>query len=316
MASGVVTVFGGSGFIGRHLVQRLAQAGWTVRVAVRRPRRANFLKPCGDIGQITPVAAALQDPASVAAAVAGADAVINLVGLLYEGGKQTFEACHYQGAKCVAEAAAAAGVGRFVQMSAIGADRDAEADYARSKAAGEAAVREAFPGAVIIRPSIVFGPEDAFFNRFAMMAQLSPVLPLIGGGKTLFQPVYVGDVADAMVKALADPTTAGKTYELGGPAVLSFKELLVMMLEQVRRKRLLIPVPFALAEMQGAFLQMLPVPPLTRDQVRLLRHDNIVTEGALTLADLGIAPTALELVIPTYLDRHRPHGRFSNRVTA
>ena len=314
MASRVVTVFGGSGFIGRHLVRRLARAGWILRVAVRRPRRANVLKTAGDVGQVTPVAAALQDQASVEAAVAGADAVVNLVGLLHEGGKQSFEGCHVEGARRAARAAAAAGARHFVQMSSIGADPAAEANYARTKGAGEAAVREVFPDAVIVRPSIVFGPEDGFFNRFAKMARRSPVLPLIGGGQTRFQPVYVGDVCEAIVRALELPEARGKTYELGGPAVRSFKALMVMMLTQIHRERLLLPLPFALAELQGAVLQVLPVPPLTRDQVRLLRHDNVVADDALTLSDLGITPTALEAVIPTYLDRHRPHGRFAGKA--
>lgn len=311
MAERVVTIFGGSGFIGRHVVPRLAKRDWLIRVAVRRPSRANFLKPLGDVAQVTPIRAVLQDEMSVADAVAGADAVINLVGILYERGAQSFTAVHVQGARTVAEAAAAAGVKSLVQISAIGADHQAEADYARSKGAGEAAVKTAFPGASIIRPSIVFGPEDGFFNRFAVMARLSPVLPLIGGGGTRFQPVYVGDVADAVVKCVEDPACRGETYELGGPAVYTFKELMELMLHEIRRRRLLVPLPFALARMQAALLELLPVPPLTRDQVALLRRDNVVSEGARTLADLGITPSAAELIIPTYLDRYRPGGRFN-----
>ncbi len=314
MTTPVATIFGGSGFIGRHLVGRLARQGWTIRVAVRRPSRARFLQPLGNVGQITPLRAPLQDEAAVREAVAGADAVINLVGLLYERGKQTFEAAHVEGAKRIAEASAAAGVRHMVQMSAIGADPAAEADYARSKAAGEAAVRAAFPGAVVVRPSIVFGPEDGFFNLFAMLARLSPVLPLVGGGKTRFQPVYVADVAEAMVRALGDPAAAGKTYELGGPQVYTFKELLELMLREIGRKRLLVPLPFWAASFEATFLELMPVPLLTRDQVRLLKRDNVVTEGALTLKDLGIEPTAVELILPTYLDRHRPHGRFSRTL--
>ena len=310
MAGRTVTIFGGSGFIGRYLVQRLAQRGWTVRVAVRHPRQALFLKPLGDVGQITPVPAALQDESSIAAAVAGADAVVNLVGLLYEKGRQTFEAVHLRGAERIAEAAAQAGARDMVQVSAIGASVTAEADYARSKGAGEAAVRRAFPSAVVVRPSIVFGPEDGFFNLFAAIARLSPMLPLIGGGHTLFQPVYVGDVADAIVTCLENHDCRGKTYELGGPEVYSFKALMVLLLRQIRRRRLLVPIPFAVADLQGAVLQLLPVPPLTRDQVRLLREDNVVSEGALGLADLGIDPTGVEVIVPTYLDRYRPGGRF------
>ncbi|MDH3472563.1 MAG: complex I NDUFA9 subunit family protein [Rhodospirillales bacterium] len=313
MATRVVTVFGGSGFIGRYVVERLARQGWLVRAAVRRPSRAQFLKPLGDVGQVVPLRAPLQDEAAVRDAVAGADAVINLVGLLFEKGRQSFEAVHFQGAKRVAEAAAAAGVRHFVQISAIGADIHAEAEYARSKGAAEQAVRKAFPDAVVVRPSIVFGPEDGFFNLFATLARLSWVLPLIGGGKTRFQPVYVGDVADAILRTLTDPDCAGKTYELGGPRVYTFKELLELLLVQIRRRRLLVPLPFWAAELEAAVLELLPVPLLTRDQVKLLKHDNVVGRGALTLADLGIAPTAVELIVPTYLDRYRPGGRFNRR---
>lgn len=316
MANRVVTVFGGSGFIGRYLVQRLAQDGWVIRVAVRHPGRAAFLKPLGDVGQITPLCATLQDEEAVAAAVDGADAVVNLVGLLYEKGTQSFGAVHFEGAERAARLAKAVGARRFVQMSSIGADPDAEADYARSKGAGEAAVRGAFPEATILRPSIVFGPEDGFFNRFAMIARLSPFLPLIGGGHTRFQPVYVVDVAEAANRALNDAACAGQTYELGGPTVYTFKQLMQLLLQQIGRRRLLLPIPFEIAELQGAVLERLPVPPLTRDQVRLLRHDNVVSPEALTLADLGITPTAPEVILPTYLDRYRRGGRYSTQALA
>ena len=265
----------------------------------------------GDVGQITAIRAVLQDEESVARAVEGADAVVNLVGLLYEKGRQTFDAVHLRGAEAVARAAADAGVQSLVHMSAIGADPQAEADYARTKGMAEAAVRAVFPDSAIVRPSIVIGPEDGFFNRFAAMARLSPALPLVGGGATKFQPVYVGDVADAMVVCLGRPACRGKTYELGGPQVYSFKELMELLLHEIRRKRLLVPLPFALADLQGAVLQLLPVPPLTRDQVRMLRDDNVVTPEALTLADLGLEATAIEVVIPTYLDRYRRGGRFA-----
>ncbi len=313
MASRVVTIFGGSGFIGRYVVKRLARDGWTIRVAVRRPSATAFLKPLGDVGQIIPMRAPLQEEKAIRAAVVGADAVINLVGLLYQKGRQRFDAVHDLGARKVAEAAAEAGVARLVQMSAIGADPRSPADYARTKAAGEAAVRKAFPGAAIVRPSIVFGPEDGFFNLFASLARVSPVLPLIGGGKTRFQPVYVGDVADAVVKCLTDPNCAGKTYELGGPRIYSFKQLLELLLHEIGRRRLLVALPFWLAMLEATFLELAPVPLLTRDQVRLLRRDNLVAPDALTLADLGIRPTAVEVILPTYLDRYRPHGRFSQR---
>ncbi len=306
-----VTVFGGSGFIGRYVVARLADRGWTIRVAVRNPRRANFLRPLGNVGQIVPIRTRLQDAQEVAAAVAGADAVVNLVGILAPSGKQTFASVQAEGPGLIAKAAAAEGIERMVQVSAIGADPDASADYARTKGLGERAVRAALPQAVILRPSIVFGPEDGFFNRFAAMARLSPALPLIGGGHTRFQPVYVGDVADAAVAALESEAARGKTYELGGPHVYSFKELLEILLKTIRRKRLLVPVPWALAYAQGSVLQLLPDPPLTRDQVKLLESDNVVAEGTLTLADLGIdQPHSVEVIVPTYLDRYRPGGRF------
>lgn len=308
----LVTVFGGSGFIGRYIVRLLAQDGWRVNVAVRDAERAKFLKPMGDVGQVTPMAVSLRDPASVAAAVAGADAVVNLVGILYESGRQTFEAVHHQGARTVAEAAAKAGVTRLVQISAIGADPASPSLYARTKAAGEAAVRGAFPAATLLRPSLVFGPEDGFFNRFAGLARVMPALPLFGGGKTRFQPVYVGDVAEAVKRVLAAPESAGKTYELGGPTIYTFRQLIELMLKEIRRKRCLISVPFGIAKLEARFLQVLPVPPLTVDQVRLLERDNVVTVGAPGLIELGIKPTPVEAVIPSYLNRFRPGGRFAS----
>jgi NADH dehydrogenase len=314
MAKGVVTIFGGSGFIGRYVVKRLARQGWRIRVAVRHPGPARFLKPMGEVGQITPIRAKLQDQAAVAEAVAGAQAVINLVGILYEKRQCSFEDIHHRGAERIAKAAAAAGATALVQISALGADPDSQAAYARSKAAGEAAVLAAFPTASVIRPSVVFGAEDGFLNLFAGLARLSPVLPLMGGGKTKFQPVYVGDVADAVVTCMTDPKCRGKTYELGGPTVYSFEELMRYMLKEIRRRRFLVPWPFELADFQAKFLEMLPVPPLTRDQVKLLQSDNVVSEGALTLADLGLQPTALEVIAPTYLERYRPHGRFTQTL--
>ncbi|GIK98469.1 MAG: 3-beta-hydroxy-Delta(5)-steroid dehydrogenase [Alphaproteobacteria bacterium] len=311
MAARLITVFGGSGFIGRYLVQRLARRGWQIRVAVRHPAQALFLKPLGDVGQITPVPASLRHEGSIRAAVAGSDAVVNLVGILYQRGRQGFAEIHAEGARRVAEAARAAGAERLVQMSALGADPSSPSDYARSKAAGEAAAAAAFPGASIVRPSVVFGPEDGFFNRFAALARYSPVLPLIGGGHTRFQPVYVGDVADALLRIVEDPACAGRTYELGGPQVYSFRELMELTLETTCRDRWLIPVPFWLASLQAAFLGLLPSPPLTRDQVRLLQRDNVVSPGAPGLAELGIAPTATEVVIPTYLDIYRRRSRLA-----
>ena len=322
MTPSMVTVFGGSGFLGRHLVQRLAATGARVTVAVRNPESALFLKPMGDVGQITPVGADVRDGPAVVAAVQGADWVVNLVGVLYETRRQSFSAIHAQGAERIAKAAKAAGAKRLVHVSAIGANRHSSAAYARSKAAGEAAVAAAYPAATILRPSIVFGPEDDFFNRFAAMARVSVALPLFGGGETRFQPVYVGDVAAAVVKALTDEGTAGTTYELGGPRVYSFRQLMELILAEIGRKRILLPLPFFVADAMGSVadamvtvLQSLPLPfevapPLTGDQAKLLRYDNVVSGDAPGLADLGIALTACEIIIPTYLDRFRRHGRF------
>jgi NADH dehydrogenase len=306
-----VTVFGGSGFIGRHVVRRLAAQGWVVRAAVRDPVAAAFLKPMGNVGQVVPMKADLTDEAAAAAAIAGSEAVINVVGILYERGRRSFTAIHVDGATRLARLAAEAGVQHFVQVSAIGADAGAEAAYGRSKAAGEVGVRAAFPAAVIVRPSIVFGPEDRFFNRFALMARFLPALPLIGGGLTRFQPVYVGDVAEAIVRALADPAAAGRIYELGGPRVYSFKQLMALMLAEIGRRRLLLPLPWAIADLQAAVLEKLPLPLLTRDQVRMLKRDNVVAAGAPGFKELGIEPKTVESIIPTYLHMYRRGGRFA-----
>ena len=308
MAYSVVTVFGGAGFLGRAVVSALARQGAHVRVAGRRPDEALRCKPMGDVGQVASVPANIRNDASVAAAVDGADAVVNLVGILYESGRQTFDAVHRDGAGRIARAAAAAGVAQLVHVSAIGADPGAASNYARSKGEGEQAVKAAFDKAVILRPSILFGPDDDFFNRFAAMARIAPALPLIGGGGTRFQPAYVCDVADAVVAALNNQDTAGRTYELGGPQIYSFGQLLELLLTVIDRRRLLIPVPFWAAMAQAFFLELFPVPPLTRDQVRLLRRDNVVTEGIAGFADLGISPTAPEIILPTYLSRFRRGG--------
>lgn len=307
---GSVTVFGGSGFLGRHLVPRLARAGWQIRVAVRRPDQALYLKPAGDVGQITPFSANIRERASVEAAVDGADLVINLVGILYESGPQRFETVQAKGPGLIAEAAKAAGAQRLIHVSSIGAGPDAPSQYGRAKAAGESAARAAFPDVTIFRPSIMFGPEDGFFNRFAHMAMISPALPLIGGGRTKFQPVYVGDVAAAIMAAIDQPESKGKTYELGGPRVATFKELLQMMLDEIGRDRWLVPIPFPIAILQGSVLQFLPVPPLTADQVRSLTVDNVVGANAPGLQSLGITPTPMEAILPTYLDRYRKRGYY------
>jgi len=304
-----VTVFGGSGFIGRYLIKRLAARGCRVRAAVRDPEAASFLKPMGEVGQVMPVQANIRDEASVARAVAGADAVVNLVGVLYSRGAQSFERVHADGAGSIARAAADAGVSRVLHVSAIGADADSGAAYARSKAAGEAAVRAARPDATIVRPSVVFGPEDSFFNLFAWLATFSPVLPLIGGGHMRMQPVYVGDVAEGLDRLLADDADTGQTYEFGGPRIYTFRELMELVLEQTGRRRLLVPLPYAVAKIDALFLQMAPRPLLTMDQVELLKTDNVVAEGTPGLAELGITPTPAEAVLPSYLYRYRRGGR-------
>lgn len=308
-----VAIFGGTGFIGRYVVRELARRGWRINVATRDPQRCRHLQPMGTVGQIVPVFANIRDEASTVAACRGADYVINLVGILYESGAQKFDTVQAEGAARVARAAAQAGAERMIHISAIGADPQSPSDYARSKAAGEAAVREAMPGATILRPSIVFGPEDGFFNLFAGLARLFPVLPLMGGGHTRFQPVYVGDVADAVMACLDDKATAGKTFELGGPRVYTFKQLLEMILAETRRKRLLVPVPWPIARVQAKVLQLFPKPLLTTDQLVQLERDNVVGDDAATFADLGIEPTALEVILPTYMDRYRTGGRFAAR---
>ena len=309
----VATVFGGAGFIGRHLVRQLAQRDWRVRVASRNPKRALFLKPSGAVGQIAPIYANIHDDASVAAAVRDSDYVINLIGILYESGRETFQAVHADAAGRIAQAARDAGAQRFIQVSAIGASDQSEARYAQTKAAGEAAVLDAFPEASILRPSVIFGPEDNFFNQFGEMARMSPFLPLIGGGRTRFQPVYVGDVADAVMACLDDPATKGRVYELGGPQVYSFKEILQIVMRETRRRRLLLTLPWGMANLQARVFQMLPKPLLTVDQVTLLKTDNVASGDLPTLADLGIEPTTVEVIVPTYLWRFRPGGRFADR---
>ena len=316
MALRVVTVFGGAGFLGRHLVRRLAKRGWRVRIATRNPSDALFLKPAGAVGQIVPIFANIRDDHSVAAAVERADIVINLVGILYESGRQTFKAVHEEAAGRIAKAARQAGASRMIQISAIGAAPESASRYARTKAAGERAVLDAFPDATILRPSIVFGPDDGFFNLFASMSRVSPFLPLIGGGRTRFQPVYVGDVADAMLACLDRDDSKGKTYELGGPTVYSFRELMELLLKTIGRERVLMPVPWSIAGLQAAVLGLLPKPLLTRDQLTQLKSDNVVSDGALTLADLGVEATAAEIILPTYLDRFRVGGRFAGRRVA
>ena len=313
---GLVTVFGGTGFVGRRVVRSLAKQGWRVRVAARNVGRGYRLRMLGDVGQIEVVQANIRDAASVDRALDGAEACVNLVGVLYESGRQGFATLHAEAAGAIAQAAAARGITSFVQMSAIGADANSLSKYARTKAAGEAAVRAAMPSAVILRPSIIFGAEDAFFNRFAGLTTFSPALPLIGGGHTRFQPVFVGDVAAAVAKVLGDPAAAGRTYELGGPTVYSFRDLLAFILRETGRMRLLVPVPWFAAKMLGAVGDLqaaVPIipPQLTSDQVESLRIDNVVADGAAGLADLGIEPRAVEAIVPSYLYRYRKGGQYA-----
>ena len=319
---GLVTVFGGSGFVGVHVVRALAKKGFRLRVAVRNPGRGYRLRMLGDVGQIEVVQANVRIPGSLTRALEGAQGCINLVAVLHERGRQAFHALHTAGARNVAEAAAKSGVAQFIHVSAIGADADSPSLYARTKAQGEAAVREVLPGATIVRPSIIFGPEDDFFNRFGAMAAHSPILPLIGGGATRFQPVFVGDVAAAIAASILDSATSGRTYELGGPGVYSFKALLELTARETGRHPLLLPIPFEAAAIIGLLgdamrFQPVPIaPPLTSDQVKLLRADNVVAAGALTLADLGVQPTALEAILPTYLYRYRRGGQYADQLTA
>jgi len=320
MSARLVTVFGGSGFVGRHLVRALAKDGWRVRVACRRPDLAGHLQPLGAVGQIHAVQANLRYRKSIAAALQGADAVVNLVGILNESGRQKFSTVQAQGARFVAEETAKAGITNFVQLSAIGANAQSASDYARTKAEGEAAVLAAVPSAVVLRPSIIFGPEDQFFNRFANLARFTPALPLIGGGETKFQPVYVGDVAEAALKALDGKAKPGTVYELGGPETRSFKALLEYILSVTGRKRLLLPLPFALAKFKASILECLPGKLLTVDQVILLETDNVVSAAAKaegrTLEGLGIEPTSFEAIVPTYLYAFREHGQFASAKAA
>ena len=313
----LVTVFGGSGFLGRNVVRALAKRDYRIRVAVRRPELAGHLQPLGKVGQIHSVQANLRYPASVEAAMRDSHVAINLVGILTESGAQTFEAVQGNGAETVAKAATVVGA-RMVHVSAIGADENSPSRYARAKAAGEKAVLSAMPSAVILRPSILFGPEDDFTNRFAALARLSPMLPLIGGGETKLQPAYVGDVATAVADAVDGKTKAGAVYELGGPEVLSMREIMKIILDITDRDRMLVSLPFGLAKLQSLLLQFAPGPfKLTPDQVELLRSDNVVSDAAkaagLTLEGLGISPDSIEAIAPQYLWRFRPAGQFQRK---
>ncbi len=317
----LITIFGGSGFIGRYAVRTLCKAGWRVRVAVRNPMNAGDLRMSGEVGQVQIIQANVRNRPSVERAVHEADAVLNLVGILYEKGRQTFDGTQALGAANVAELSAKAGAKRFIQMSAIGADPNSSSNYGRTKAEAETAVKDHFPSATILRPSIVFGPEDDFFNKFAHLARFSPVMPLIGGGKTKFQPVFAGDLSEAILGALENDDTQGRTFEIGGPNVFTFKELLEYICKVSDRRRVMLPVPFMAAQVKGSMLDFLfrmwPFhgPPLTGDQVRMLKTDNIVgasqVEAIGTIADLGVTSLeAVEAVVPSYLWRHREYGQF------
>lgn len=316
-AAPIVAIFGGSGFVGRYIAQRMARAGWRVRVAVRRPNEALFVRTYGAVGQVEPVQANIRDEVSSRRAIEGAQAVVNCVGILGQIGRQTFDAVQGGGAGRVARIAAAEGAGRMVHISAIGADPESRSLYARSKAAGEAAVSEAFPAAVILRPSIVFGPDDQFFNRFGQMARLAPVLPLVGA-QTRFQPVYVDDVAAAAEAAILGRAAPG-VYELGGPDVATFRDLMRTMLRVIRRKRIIVALPNALAKAQAglfdfvqrASFDLIPNGLLTRDQVILLGRDNVVSPGARGFEALGITPTPMEAVLEGYLYVYRPGGQYA-----
>ena len=317
LAPGVVTLFGGSGFIGSQAVRALARRGWRIRVAVRNPVLAIEIQPLGDPGQIQFMRCDITNPADVAQAVRGADAVVNLVGVLHDaGGKRGFDAVHTEAAKTIGEAAKAAGVERLVQISAIGADAASPSAYGRTKAQAEAAVRAVYPDAVILRPSLVFGAGDSFLNRFAAMATMAPALPLIGGGETRFQPVYVGDVAEAIARGVTRADAAGRTYELGGPSLYTFREVLELVRRETGRDRMLVSVPFIVAKPLGSLLQLSRfvglTPPLTRDQVLMLEKDNVVAADAFGLSDLGIDhPAGMAAIAPSYLWRYRVGGQFA-----
>lgn len=316
MMAQLVTIFGGSGFVGRYIARRMAKAGWRVRVAVRRPNEALHVKPYGAVGQVEPVFCNIRDDASVQSVLRGADAVVNCVGILNQVGRNRFDAVQAEGAGRIARLAAEAGIERMVHISAIGADADSDSSYQQTKARGEALVRQHMPSAVILRPSLVFGVEDQFFNRFAGMARFSPFLPVVGA-ETRFQPVYVDDVAAAAEKALTGNIPGG-IYELGGPETATFRELMGRMLAEIRRNRILLPVPFAVAGMMGSALDLAQTLTgglftngvLTRDQVRNLARDNVVSDGAQGFAAFGITPTPMDAVLPSYLWTHRPGGQY------
>ena len=313
LSNKVATIFGGTGFVGEQIVRELAKLDYTVKVASRTPEKAYFLRPAGVVGQIVPVAYDPADPDSIKEIIKGSDCVFNCVGLLYEKGKATFQKAHIDLPEIIAKACAAEKVGRFVHVSALGIEKS-KSKYAKTKLEGEKKVSEHFPNASILRPSLVFGPDDSFFNMFASMALFLPALPLIGGGKTKFQPVYVGDVADAAIRTITHPAYGGtnpqgRIYELGGPEIVTFEEIYDRLFSVINRKRLKFPLPWGLAKLQAGIMSILPNPPLTPDQVVSLKTDNVVSDEAYKLEDLEIEPTGMSLILPTYLNRFRPGGR-------
>lgn len=306
MEQKVITIIGGTGFLGRYVTKLLAASGYRLRIISRRPNNALHLKPAGSVGQIVLMSGNIADPATLAGKFEDSYAVVNLAGILYESGKQTFAQIHAHGAEKLAQMARAAGVQRFVHVSALGVDKVRDSDYARTKLLGEKAVQAAFPDASILRPSVIFGPEDNFFNQFASMASVSPALPLLGGGRMRFQPVYAGDVAKAVEACLTRADATGHIYELGGPNTYSFREILLYIMQVTGKHRVLVPVPLSIASVIGLCSEILPKPPLTRDQVKLLKSDNVVSNATRTFAHLGISPTAVEIIVPHYLERfHR-----------
>lgn len=313
------TVFGGTGFIGAQIVRELARQDYTVKIATRTPESAYFLRPCGVVGQIVPLYCDYSDRKSIENAVSGSDVVINCIGLLYEKKKGAFEKAHIEIPKDIAKACAKHDTKRFVHISSLGVH--SRSQYGKTKLEGEKAVHKAFPKATILRPSVVFGPEDEFFNMFAEMARYLPALPLIGGGKTKFQPVYVGDVADCVMSAITiqdirEDSPCGKIYELGGPEVVTFRDIYEILFKYTGRRRALITLPWGLAKLQSRFMAILPKPPLTPDQVESLKDDNIVTEDALTMENLGVTPTGMAQILPAYLSYFRPGGKFAEKKSA
>lgn len=308
MEQRIITILGGTGFLGRYVVKELASAGYRLRIISRSPTKNAALKTAGDVGQISLISGDITNQQTYASAIKGSYAVINLVGILFESGKQTFTDTQSLGAERLASAAKAAGVRRFIHISALGVEHEAGSSYARSKFLGELAVMSAFPEATILRPSVIFGAEDNFFNKFAQLANIAPALPLIGGGVTKFQPVYVGDVARAVKTCLEREDTKGSTYELGGTKIYSFKEILEYILSVTGKKRFLLPLPFGVASIIGRIGEFIPTPPLTRDQVKLLRYNNVVSSNAKNFAHLGIVPTSVEAVVPEYLSMYQPQS--------